>query len=591
MKRRKFVFCVLLAMVCRLTAAIAAGRSEPATQRKDSPTETLELLRGNDGALKPAIHASYVEWAKREVLEQLKPESNPAFADALHEIESDPMLSDAVFTSVYPPDKSIFRNYAELRSNLGAKFERKYRSLVVAAAVVHRRGGVSKRDLSDDVVPDAEDLEVDSELPESDLPSKEEAPDELRSGIAEFMKSTHNSAIEIYEQPAKQQQLSSFLESRQVNSKVIAKLSQPKALGRALKSAMVAIGQRPAKRQPRPDIATWLKYLATVYESTPTFPKTADKDPRHWPLFPIDKAPWPLLMPLARPMPLDEARYIYEKFEGMHGRDRYHTYGPYHKWEAQLRLELKPSPWHWVAWPDRIIHGGVCVTMSGIAVDTHRALCQPAVPAGQPHHSNLISYHFANGEWSAHIDQAFAGGPPVTHALWLFNDVRDGPARLTKKSDAGAEYHLGLGAGMDAGPRSYIESRIAVHLYRALSKSERATIGAKLLKQATLVNPYNPEPWYLLAEQTTTATEGLPLARTLVARAGGGGLSRIGKEKKGKHKKGAQGAASEVAERQYWQTVAKFVVHSAVERHGAPTDPKEAEEVADFLKEAGKAAH
>jgi hypothetical protein len=450
---------------------------------------------------------------------------------------------------------------------------------------------LSKRDLLDDVVPDAEDLEVDSELPESDLSSKEDAPDDLKIGVAEFMKSTHNSALEIFEQPTKQQQLTTFLESQHVNSNAIAKLSQPKALGRALKLAMVTLGERPAKRQPRPDIATWLKYLTTVYESTPTFPKAADKDPRHWPLFPIDKAPWPLLMPLARPMPLDEARYIYEKLEGQHGRDRYHTYGPYHKWEAQLRLELKPSTWNWGAWPDRIIHGGVCVTMSGIAIDTHRALCQPAVPAGQPHHSNLISYHFANGEWSAHIDQAFAGGPPVTHALWLFNDVRDGPARLTKKGDAGAEYHLGLAAGMDAGPRSYMESRIAVHLYRALPKSEQTTLGIKLLKQATLVNPYNPEPWYLLATQTTSATDGLPLARTLVAHAGGAVTARIGKEKKGKHKKGSQGSASEIAERQYWQTLAKFVVHAAVERHGTPADPKEAQVVADFLKESGKAAN
>ena len=236
------------------------------------------------------MHASYLEWAKREVLEQLGPESNPAFTDALHEIESDATLSDAVFASVYPSDKSILRNYAELRSRLGTKFERKYRSLVVAAAIVHRPGGVSKRDLSDDVVPDAEDLEVDSELPESDLPSKEETPNELTSGIVEFMKSTHNSAIEIFDQPTKQQQLTTFLESRHVKSNAIARLSQPKALGRALKSAMVALGQRPAKRQPRPDIATWLKYLATVYESAPTFPKTTDKDPRHWPLFPIDKA-------------------------------------------------------------------------------------------------------------------------------------------------------------------------------------------------------------------------------------------------------------------------------------------------------------
>jgi hypothetical protein len=288
-------------------------------------------------------------------------------------------------------------------------------------------------------------------------------------------------------------------------------------------------------------------------------------------------------------MPLDEARYIYEKFEGKHGPDRYHTYGPYRKWEAQLRAELQPSPWHWGAWPDRIVHGGVCVVMSGIAIDTHRSLCQPAVPAGQPHHSNLISYHYADGKWSAHIDQAFAGGPPVTHALWMFKDVTEGPARLVRKSHTGAEYHLGLGAAMDIGVRPYMDSRIAVHLYRLLSDSEKLTIGTKLLSQATKANPFNPEPWHLLAGQTSTATEGLPLARSIIAHVPDANLARIGKEQKNKHKKkkSSKASAAEVAQREYWETVAKFVIGSAIERHESPVDKKEAQAVDQFLRQFG----
>ena len=413
---------------CQIADAKTVGRPGTPTASIDLPTKPLELLRDAGGALTPAVRASYIDWAKVKVLGQLNSASDAVPEDALHEIESDPTLSDAIFASVYPPDRTILHNYVELRSKLGTAFVRKYRSLVVGAAVAHRRGGVAEHDVSEDEEPDAEDLEVGSDVPEPDVPSKAAVPDELTSAIAEFMKSTHSSAIEIYEQPTKQQQLIGFLKSRNVSPNAVSRLGQPKALGHALKSAMIVLGQRPAKRQPRPDLATWLKYLATVYESSPALPKTADKDPKRWPLFPMDKAPWPLLMPLSRPMPLDEARYIYEKFEGQHGRDRYHTYGPYRGWEAQLRAELHPSPWHWGAWPDRIVHGGVCVTMSGIAIDTHRSLCQPAIPAAQPHHSNLITYHYGNGAWSAHIDQAFAGGPPVTHALWMFKDVTDGPA-------------------------------------------------------------------------------------------------------------------------------------------------------------------
>ncbi|HEX3602339.1 MAG TPA: hypothetical protein VHU84_19450 [Lacipirellulaceae bacterium] len=567
--------------------------AKPATPPREIPTATLELLRDAGGELTPTVRASYVDWAKGIVLGQLSAAKFVVPDDALHEIEASPTMTDAVFASVSPPDKTILENFVELRTKLGPAFVQKYRSLVVAAAVGHRKNGVSSRDLSEDVVPDAEDLEVGSELPEPDVPTKEEAPDELAGAVAEFMKSTHSSALEIFDQPMKQQQLREFLKSRNVSPKAAARVDEPKALGRALKSAMVVLGQRPAKRQPRPDVATWLKYLASVYESSPTIPPVNDKDPKRWPLFPIDRAPWPLLMPLSRPMPLDEARYIYEKFEGEHGKDRYHTYGPYRKWEGELRASLVPSPWHWGAWPDRIMHGGVCTTMSGIAIDTHRALCQPALPAGQPHHSNLMSYHNSDGQWSAHIDQAFAGGPAVTHALWMFNDVKDGPARLIKKGEAGAEYNLGLGAAMNVGLRSYIDSRIAVHLYRALSDSEKPTIGAKLLAGATKANGFNPQPWYLLAEQTKTATEGLPLARAVFAHVPSPEMVRAAKdEKKIEHKlkvkKLSKPSAAEVAQREYWDTVAKFVARTAIERHGTPTDEKEARAVKGFLQAVGQ---
>jgi hypothetical protein len=572
------------------TTATVTAQSLPTTTPTDAPTSTLQLLRESGGILTPAVSANYVKWARGNVLASLSSVRDDVPADVLREIDTSPALAEALFASVYPPDPSILHNYVELRSKLGLAFLQKYRSLVVASAVAHRKMGVLDHEESDEDPPDPEDLEVATTQPEAETASNADVPDEFTGAIAEFMKTTNSAAKDIYDQKAKQQRLTDYLKAKQCQAKLIARLEKPKALGVALKAAMIQLGQRPAKRQSAPELVPWLKHLAEVYESKPSIPKASGGDPTRWPLFPMDQAPWPLLMPLSRPLQLDEANYIYEKFEGKHGPDRYHTYGPYRKWEAQLRAELEPSEWHWGAWPSRVDHGGVCVVMAGIAIDTHRALCQPAVPAGQPHHSNLISYHYDDGKWSAHIDQAFAGGPPVTHALWMFKDVIEGPARLVKKSHAGAEYHLGIAAAMDVGIRSYMDSRIAVHLYNALPVAEKQTIGAKLLTHATKLNPFNPEPWYLLADQTTSAMQGLALSRSIVARVPDADLSRIGKDKaKGKHGKGDNPSILEIAQREYWGTVAKFVIHSSIERHGMPADKKEATAVNDFLQQVGLA--
>ncbi len=106
---------------------------------------------------------------------------------------------------------------------------------------------------------------------------------------------------------------------------------------------------------------TWLRYLAPVYEARPvSLRKGKDGRPAAWPRFPMDRAPWPLLLPLAQTYPVREAKYIWEKYQGQHGPDNFHTYGPYRKGASVFLAELQPSPWHWHAWPDLIVHGGVC---------------------------------------------------------------------------------------------------------------------------------------------------------------------------------------------------------------------------------------
>jgi hypothetical protein len=153
----------------------------------------------------------------------------------------------------------------------------------------------------------------------------------------------------------------------------------------------------------------------------------------------------------------------------------------------------------------------------------------------------------------------------------MFKDVSDAAQRLVLKSDAGAEYHLGLGAAMNVGILPYIDSRIAVHLYRALPEAERPTIGAQLLTQATKTSGFNPEPWYLLAKQTTSLAEGTALAERVAAHLPA--VEHVERDKKkSKGVKKFKVSPGEHAEHEYWETLNKFVVKFGVTRHGAPPE-------------------
>src|SRR5260370_6734346 len=129
--------------------------------------------------------------------------------------------------------------------------------------------------------------------------------------------------------------------------------------------------------------------------------------------------------------------------------------------------------------------------MAGIAMDTHSALCEPSLGAGQPGHANLIGFRAVGNLWNAVVEQAFAGGPNVSHASSPFRDFERTPVRLDRHG-AGAESNLGLAKAMNVGLSKYVDTRIAVNLFHILPAAERATLRTRLLGDATQVNPFNP---------------------------------------------------------------------------------------------------
>jgi len=521
----------------------------------------IQSLEKTGGQLTPTLRAMYLGWAEQVVSNQLTAAKFSVPADCWSEVQSDSMLRDAMFGAVYPPDGSILRNYARLRNALGVNFLNKYRSLVIAAAVATRTKGVMTNDYSAPQKTKKNNLlDYFGEFEEDLQPNEADDNQQLIHAIADFMKTDKISALNLYQSQEKQQQLFQFLKNQNLDKTLIARAE--KHLGSALMGSMIVLGQRPVSREPEPDLATWLLYLASVYEATPSSKPSVGKknEQMPWPLFPMDKCPWPLLMPLSQTMPIGEARYIWETFQGEHGPKRYHNYGPYRSRQTELLYELQPSPWHWDSWQDRIVHGGVCVVMAMIALDNHRALCEPAIHAGQPHHANLIAYHNVGGVWAALIEQSFAGGPDVTHAAWLFQDGETAP-RLMSPNRCGSEYHLGLAAGMNIGLRQYIDTRIAVNLFNALPDTDKKTNGVTLLNQAIQTNPFNPAPWYLLAKQNSGNAWNLLASKTASINM----AEKINKRRASNDMGGILGKNNsqfvEIQVQRYWQTVAEFLTN------------------------------
>ena len=575
--RAPFRACLIAIFLYRAIALAKADSTvsgSAVSSSENSYAALTSAIESSNGKLSESVRAAYLDWAQAKVLASLASAKISIPQDCMDEVVSNATSRDAIFAAIYPPDPTILENYARLRSELGPDFLDKYRSLVVGVAVADRGGW-----LTDSIAAPSR-------------PSRAEVQEmPLVKAIADFMTKNSVSALSLYTDSGQQSLLTQALLSDGLGSQQVNSVRNRDHLFSLLERAMIQLGQRPAERQPEPTTADWLRHLASVYEATPvSTPRYGKGKYMSWPLFPIADAPWPLLMPLARPMPLDEASYIWEKFQGMHGRDQYHTYGPYLETEAVRRRSLQPSPWHWDAWPDRIVHGGICPTMAGIAVDTHSALCEPSVGAGQPGHANLISFYGAGGLWYAVVEQAFSGGPDVTIATWRFRDSEKTPARIFGGT-AGAEYHLGLAQAMNAGLKSYIDTRIAVNLFHLLPEPERKTIGTKLLVNATQLNPFNPEPWYLLAHQAPDASTGLGFARFVVQSRGyiQPQPEADDDQKNISLEKFVEPEVVKPIETQvhdYWNVVGKYVTRFAILDHPVPDDTSQDWEIYNFLRTA-----
>lgn len=483
-------------------ASLLEGVTDPGA--RDCLTKLAAPLIKANGQFSPEVRTAYIDWCWKSILHTLQAQQHSVSAECIAEVEQDPTLKVAMSAAVYPPDPSILQNYATLRQYMGASFTQKYRSLATAIAVARRIKGVES-DLGENVGRENQ-VPIWAYIPLRN-PS-DEAERQMIATTANFMRSKGCTALELFNSEALCKQLTKYLAAYNIDQRFIGEVSRSPLFGERLKNAMILLHQRPPARTPKPTCIAWLKHLLSIYESKPASVPLDNGRPLPWPLFSIPDSPWPLMMSLSHPVAMDEATYLWEAFQGQHGPDRFHTYGPYRDDLTSMPDQLAPSRWFWNAVPDQIVHGGQCMPISLATLDLYSSLGKPAMDAAQPGHANLLVFHKEYLTWKATIEQDFCGGARVTYAQWFFDDQPR--SELHFRDLFGwpcAEYHLGLAVGMNLGLSSYIDTRMASRIFDLLPSAKRKTIGMKLLTSAAMENPFNAEVWYRIGAEATNTKE------------------------------------------------------------------------------------
>ncbi|MBI5835432.1 MAG: hypothetical protein HZB16_24275 [Armatimonadetes bacterium] len=255
----------------------------------------------------------------------------------------------------------------------------------------------------------------------------------------------------------------------------------------------------PRLGQSIPDFVTWV--IDHFEQPAPADAKQA------WPLFPLDKAPYPLLVWYQQTVPRAECDWAWERYWGRVAGQPAGIigYGRY-TWDYEKpEVKYRDSDWN----PSAIVRmwsdGGVCGRLSTMADCFRRLLALPAQGVGQPGHRAFIAYSYdaRSGRYGVGVGQSIAGLEATTCGLGLpyHNSFLNGRA----------VHCYATVAAMNLGLDRYQNGQIAALLAKrgASPEARRA-----LYEEAVQFNPYHLGAWKELAELTS----GAAAANALLAR-------------------------------------------------------------------------
>lgn len=489
--------------------------------------------------LTPEVERVYLQFSKAKALQEIKNSRPLLTADFLNWIDSDPI----VYTTVYGARKDaegILCTLRALELDLGRDAVRRdYTQLALAVAVSEAHGGMSadlstrsplQLTISGDprhpVDTHAKDrpLDVNDHIInfledhasiEADVFGTNEGPPELKTdpqgvGILERDRASKGEkkvkrgvlAADVLESKQLQDEFNAYMAAhgQQVRidcgdhvivpdqHEMIVKSPYADGIKKAyelFRKAYEAKGRLPAARDAN---ATAAERCAFIIRNDSHFPE-AKESQRKWERFPVKTAPWPTMTLLAQASePLREREEVWERFVE---KGEAITYGEYiggiaQQFDYQSARRLSPYPFTYGSFQMMLKDGGVCGTMATMSTRTHIALGTPACTAGQPGHCALIAYdldkktHAFRCKGEQYVTAGDEGTHP--HANWIFGDT-------DAKRDMA--WHQSVAYGVNAGFQSYLDSMVALQIYKQLPKAEQKAQGLTLLQSGLDANRYN----------------------------------------------------------------------------------------------------
>ncbi len=256
----------------------------------------------------------------------------------------------------------------------------------------------------------------------------------------------------------------------------------------------IASGTYPERlRQSVPDFIVWM--VAKLESPKPVGSKLP------WPIFPTDKAPWPLMTWFQTTVSAKECEWIWDRYwgqipglgSGIIGYGRYSW-----DYERVPAIKYKASNWNPSSLPRIWEDGGVCGRLSTMGDMFRRALGQPTHGCPQPGHRAFAEYGWneKSNAWTFGIGQSISGleVSVVSPALPQFE-----PFEANHAVNCVALVQA-MNLGLDRFQRGRILGWFALSQTDALKRE-------RYIRQSLQTNPYELSLWKVLGQMVDNGPE------------------------------------------------------------------------------------
>lgn len=543
----KYVWIALMAL---LPVFASAQVKDLGAYRNPIPITDNGDLRWLDAALfdsgfifNEAVRDEYFDHCLRLVTPHLK------FSEKTWDwLLEHPAVLNATFALEYPPNPNVIHNFVKLAKLVGPVYAAKYEQLLIAFAVKYRGERLLDSSLAADRYGN-----ISSRNFTWDPKRKDELEQEVsrRRGwsVNHDVNPTPDSALardsngNVYKDARTQQQWEQRLHSQfdlgndndakrtanwlKQNGKVkIYEIMDLSAIAFYNKTSIKLSEGREPKQLPWDKIAHVAGRYPPRMNGSITdnlclrIMRYEEKGAERSGLFPLSKAPWPLLLLLTQDDPLDESTFWWLVYKNKGSVPGYATYSfDYTKPE----IRYNDGDWHPDATPRIEIDGGVCGRLSTMAEFAQRSIGTPAQGMGQPGHRAFMTYSYRNGKYYAdqhHSVDTIAVSTVGWHLPPIYGPITNEKTKLTgfeKMTNANCNstemnylrnnirWHIGLCEAMNIGLASWENSRMALHIldmYTASSESWKNASQAQqeaLLRSAMVLNIANTDVVFRLA--------------------------------------------------------------------------------------------